>query len=54
MITTGIDVDESVHDPAVELNWTYVPSGMVIRCLIGKRHTTDHAHKGVILRPQPL
>jgi hypothetical protein len=29
MITTGIDVDESVSDAvAVNLSWTYTPSGM--------------------------
>ena len=30
MITTGINVDESVHESVVvELNWTYTPSGKV-------------------------
>ena len=32
LVTTGIDVDKSVQDPAVVgLNWTYMSSGMIIQ-----------------------
>lgn len=42
MITAGIDVDESVNDPVVVgLNWTYTPSGTVVKGLVNKYHTND-------------